>query len=355
MKLVDFAQTALIALTNRLLHGEGAEDLAWFEATAGFSLSRERSDRVTLRFYAPEEDAILYPEWLKSRRAQGARRLRLLQLADFHRELERPEGGAEINDRQLAGFANTHETVLGLELPDRVVGLRLGMWHPPPTDLTRENVLRFMEESPEHDYFRAALLWQDEHNLHFTDGKNWDAFLAAVTPEGEEDFVSAFSTSVSNVAVSEATAARWRELRRAHETRRPGELRAVEFASVASLPFTVPDFGVARAALDRALSDCAAFAAARALASWGKVFADALAALRDAPPSPSELDAVFARLYSPDAARLLSAASRADVFGAMGSWNDLGLDSDPDYIRVSEELFVALAAALPAACSAASA
>jgi hypothetical protein len=52
-----------------------------------------------------------------------------------------------------------------------------------------------------------------------------------------------------------------------------------------------------------------------------------------------------------DAARVLDACQHASVFGGMGSWNDMGFDGADgrDYERVSENLFSAINAAVPAA------
>ncbi len=65
-------------------------------------------------------------------------------------------------------------------------------------------------------------------------------------------------------------------------------------------------------------------------------------------------------LLRPSAAALLLASQRAWVFGAMGSWNDAPLDVSPaetkqvqpEYDRVSEQLYRALVEAIPAAASA---
>jgi hypothetical protein len=349
MNLIDYAQAGLIGLTNRLLKGGDAGEISWFEERAGFAVTRARQGAVGLRFYGADGRGWFYRDWVEGVRKRGARRLRLLELSDFGTRLPKPNAGFEIEDRQLAGFANAHETALGLELPDRTVGLRAEMAYPPSTDLTHRDVLAFIAASPEKDHFRKSMLWQDEHNLHFTDGKDWDVLLAAVTPERDEKFVDAFSTCVSNVAVSKETSARWLKLTRDHETKLSPELRVIEFASVPGSPGAAPGLAAAASSLASALTDCAAYAVREKLDPWDGIFANALAVLNDG--SESALDEVFARFYPDDRARLLTAVSIADVFGGMGSWNDLGLDGDPEYARVSENLFRALQAALPAACA----
>ncbi len=352
MNLVEFAQASLVALTNRFLAGGDPAEIAWFEEQSGLAVTRPIPDRVLLRFYCADGKAPLYPDWVTDARARGARRLRLLTLGDFGQRMQKPEGGPPIADRQLAAFANTHETVLGLEFPDRLVGVRLGMSYPPPTDLTHADVLRFIDESPEKAHFREAMLWQDEHNLHLTDGKDWDALVAAVGPRDETDFVEAFSMCVSNVAVSRPTSQRWWTLREERRTTLSPELRALEFAAVPKVDAAVADRAAAAADLERALNGALKYARDKALEPWDAAFAGALVALHEGPKPPlGGLDAVFDRLYRKESARLLTAVSRADVFGGMGSWNDLGLDDDPEYVRVSEALFAALRPAVLAACA----
>ncbi len=352
MNLVEFAQASLVALTSRLLAGGDPSEIAWYEETSGFAVTRAAPDRVLLRFYRADGQTALYTDWVRTAREMGARRLRLTTLGDFGRHLQKPAGGPPIADRQLAGFANMHETVLALELPDRALGVRLGMWYPPPTDLTRADVLRFMDESPEKAFFREALLWQDEHNLHFTAGKDWDEFIASIGPDREARFVKTFTLCVSNIAVSKPTFANWWKLYDMHRSKLSAELHAEEFDSVPKIDAPPADLAAARAALERALADVRAYARGKNLKPWDDTFDAALAVLRDgAKPPLGRLDAVFDRLFAREPARLLSAVSLADVFGAMGSWNDLGLDADPDYVRVSESLFAALRPALLAACA----
>lgn len=111
------------------------------------------------------------------------------------------------------------------------------------------------------------------------------------------------------------------------------------------------DFPRARDALRRALEEIHAFAAARPyLDQFTESFAMALSLVggKTRPRGPNELapEGVFT-----DAEQgVLDACQAAWVFGGMGSWNDLGFDPEeqPEYDRVSENLFQAINAAIPA-------
>ena len=105
------------------------------------------------------------------------------------------------------------------------------------------------------------------------------------------------------------------------------------------------DTGVAAAALD--LRDALLNVEAVAREIPGAPFADVFVAARAALAGedlPYPLEFLRFSQMKPDAARLLKAAGRAWVFGAMGSWNDLGVEAamKPRYESASKVLFEAL-------------
>ena len=116
-----------------------------------------------------------------------------------------------------------------------------------------------------------------------------------------------------------------------------------------------PSLAESELRLREALHAARDFAAANGFREWADVFEGALA---DAPAAPTDGGDEFDLLpvTASDAARSLAAmASRAWVFGGMGSWNDVGV-SDPaareTYERVSEDLYQAVLQALVAATNA---
>jgi hypothetical protein len=126
-----------------------------------------------------------------------------------------------------------------------------------------------------------------------------------------------------------------------------------------------PDLDGARVALIAALVDAHAFAARQAaggrsdVTMWRDTFGDALAIASAAPGGPATDETFDDDGLSADAPlaarRLLEAASRAWVFGGMGSWNDLGFDAPDDnatYDAVSRDLYAAVLAAIVAATNA---
>jgi hypothetical protein len=110
------------------------------------------------------------------------------------------------------------------------------------------------------------------------------------------------------------------------------------------------------AAMDRltaAIRDAESFATAEGMDEWAAVFGAALK-LADAtdPIPPYHPDMFPTAAYGRSARHLLATATRAFMFGGMGSWNDLGFgsaDSNHAYERVSRGLYDAVLQAFIAA------
>lgn len=79
-------------------------------------------------------------------------------------------------------------------------------------------------------------------------------------------------------------------------------------------------------------------------APFAHEFANALDALDGAAPTDPSLDFLNLTDLGADARRVLAAAAQGWVFGAMGSWNDVGVGEDLSarYEETSEALFLAL-------------
>lgn len=99
-----------------------------------------------------------------------------------------------------------------------------------------------------------------------------------------------------------------------------------------------------------AITEIEAFARTLPGAPFAAEFAGALSALDGSAPTSSALDFVELTDLNPDARRLLAGTAQAWVFGAMGSWNDVGVEAAllPRYNETSEILFQALQRAVVA-------
>lgn len=99
--------------------------------------------------------------------------------------------------------------------------------------------------------------------------------------------------------------------------------------------------------LERSLIAITDFADAQQLSDWAGVFKKASAILNSTDPARDyyHQDLLVEKHYSLIARQLLFAAGAAWVFGGMGSWNDLGFNTEEDnkkYDDVSAGLYAAI-------------
>ena len=99
--------------------------------------------------------------------------------------------------------------------------------------------------------------------------------------------------------------------------------------------------------LEQRLKAIADFAEAQRLSDWVAVFNKARTMLDSATPIQDyhRQDLLVEKHYSLEARHVLAAAGAAWVFGGMGSWNDLGFDTDEansSYYEVSAQLYDAI-------------
>jgi len=106
-------------------------------------------------------------------------------------------------------------------------------------------------------------------------------------------------------------------------------------------------------ALRKALEDIRDFASTELKGmQWHKCFQMALDILDQDEPDLKNFGDMVPDSLALKAKRLIMASEQAWVFGGMGSWNDVGLDGDPVYTKVSNALYKAVCNALGTAATA---
>ena len=103
----------------------------------------------------------------------------------------------------------------------------------------------------------------------------------------------------------------------------------------------------------KALQEIHAFSEKHQCDSFSELFSSGIASLDRSGRHGYHQDLAPAGLLSPEAGAILDACQSAWVFGGMGSWNDLFFDGQDkkDYEQVSEQLFLAMTAAIQAAAN----
>lgn len=349
----ELLAAALAVWGTRALKGGGAVPWALLEEAFETDLTGRTRQSSKTRVVAAGDGTT--PEgWLAGLPKQGMKRLALAAPPD---DAERGGARAGFGDkRMLHAFAGTGGVLLVAVGPRTSTALRTRVGRTPPTLLTKTEVFAFIDRQPDPAGIREALLWQDEHNLHVTDGQDWQRFVAALKPEHDERLVQTMDMTLSHVRFQRGEVDAWWALKQSQ--RNPDEAWQYAFVEVGPTDRPVPPADVAQESrlLADALAQIAAFArrapAESGVPPWADGFEHARALL-DAAPLPERMSALYgASGMSPTALRLLTAAASADVFGGMGSWNDLGFGDEEEYGRVSAALFERLEPGLLAAVNA---
>jgi hypothetical protein len=158
-----------------------------------------------------------------------------------------------------------------------------------------------------------------------------------------------------NSGESEFWAARWEVWNQKAPGSRIWRVTYLLLARGQTRVHTVRDLPSIKRDVRVALTDIHSFSTRKNCEGYTECFADALHVLDDpdAPVKGIYPDIAPAEILNADAGSLLKAAMRAWVFGAMGSWNDMGFEGEAreEYEILSDQLFNVLTEAIAAAAS----
>ena len=193
----------------------------------------------------------------------------------------------------------------------------------PVTDLKNRDAVAFVESSPDRVLIEERLRSPD------------------AAPDGIE-LVEQIAGAIAATSISQETRDTWRDIYNAHRhAKRTLDFTIRHVGQRNDMPI-YSDLAGARARLEKALDAMITRAIADELDGWIDGFRAARAALDAPEPEGLLADAGLA----PPAIRLFDAATKADVFGGMGSLNDTHSSSE------SSELHAAITPALEAAINA---
>ena len=157
---------------------------------------------------------------------------------------------------------------------------------------------------------------------------------------------------VSGGRMSEYWAARWEVWDRNAPQSRIWRVTYLLLARIATPPGQTRELSAIKRDLSDALTAIHSFATRENVTGFIECFADALHALDhpDAQMRNAYADLAPDGLLNDEQRSLLNASQRAWVFGAMGSWNDMGFDQVPqrEYDAVSDRLFNVVTEAIAA-------
>ncbi len=225
---------------------------------------------------------------------------------------------------------------------------------PPLYAITGPQLLAFLRGRAHAEALEAALA----RELGLSPGHALESFLATRTPEDMEDVIARFMPLGADVEYAALQGAPpdteevtgWN----AFFAPAPGS-SSLSFEYLAAGPSLSPaaerDVPGARATLAAALESAQDFAQRQGLPSWRKHFRRCLLRLSLEPQPLDDVTELLQLNALPlPAVQLAACALAADVFGGMGTWNDLAFSGpeESEYRALSEHLFHAVHAALRA-------
>lgn len=335
---------------NNMLVRGGACDPARLREGTGADFAGGDAEAAILRFSdGPDDEPSDFVDWVERRRQAGAEGF--LAADEKTAGLAPPSpklAGETVPDRVIHAFAGSPGLLLGVIFEDRVDLHVPRIRFPRRYVVPARELLAEVESDPDRTALVERLVWENEHNLKLTRDPAWPALAAAVDETNAGEVLDALMRGLGNAKVPERARRRWSEL--LERFRNPERRPLIEVRGIREVRRWTVEVDVASrsATLGKALSAIRAFAADQGYSNWVRVFAEAERFLDADPPDRGIVRALGGTGLKPAALRLLASAVVADVFGGMGSWNDLPADP-PHYREVSDGLFRQISSSLQVA------
>ncbi len=206
----------------------------------------------------------------------------------------------------------------------------------PRTTLSGKDVLDYVDALAEREVLRARLAARSD-------------LVAALSATNGSRLSDDVSSVLASTKFSDELRSAWGGFKNAHRNAKYGLVFDLRHGESRSDVPVYTDRGEARARLAAALDGIAAFADKEKLERWRDYFRSAKGVLDGAPIDEWMVARFAGSSLDPDALAMLAAAWKADAFGGMGSWNDVGASDMGTYSDVSQTLFAALRPAMEAA------
>jgi hypothetical protein len=350
MRPIDICTAVLVTTGNRALCAPSKTRWEAIEELMGLRLrSRSTLDsRVTMVDAGGEH--MSFEEWLENHPAPSAR----LWMAPFP-----PEGAG---DASLADQSQEVRDAVdngGLGFLFYSDGQRIERFvprevQPPLYDISGPQLFAFVQGRQHAAALTEVLARELEVQVEDVEG-----YLGTCSLEEMQDIVSRFMASGSELEQSsagetgpeEAEVEQWNAFFSLAEGSSSLSFEYL-YAGPGSEAELERDLDAARAALASTLEAVQDFAHEQALRSWSKHFRRALLRLSLEPQPLEDLVELLQLNGLPTPAiQLALGAASSDVFGGMGSWNDMAYEGEPGelYTQLSDRLLVTMKTALRAA------
>ena len=347
MRPIDICTAVLVTTGNRALQEPSKTRWDAVEELLGLRLRPHSPFDSRVTFVDAGGEHVSFEEWLENRPAPTAR----LWLAPFPQDPS--------TDSSLEGLPEDVREAIdsgGLGFLVYSDGQRLERFVPrevqPPTyDISGPQLYAFILGRRHASALSEALATVLGVPL-----EQLETHLASCSPDDMQDVIPRFMSSGADIEYSssgeegpdEADVDTWNAF--FSPSSAPSSLSfELLYAGPGSEADLERDLDSARASLASALKAIQEFAHAQGLRSWEKHFRRALLRL-SLEPQPLEdlVELLLLNALPTPAIQLALAAAASDVFGGMGSWNDMSFDGQTGelYVSLSDRLFSSTRSAL---------
>jgi hypothetical protein len=209
---------------------------------------------------------------------------------------------------------------------------------PPPVDLKVDDLLEFLMNSPKAAYIREELA-KRHSNLPRTPNENaWQALLRHLPEQLPAPVISSLMAVLALPDVPETDRKTFEELYKSRAVQIPPRFEFHVTGRADGVPPKI-DLSEASKRLQEQLNKTAAFAQSKKLDQWSTHFRACAQIITNGPQQTDPMLGIFDECGWPKpAVNLLAGVVRSWVFGGKGSWNDVSLNADEEYNKLSTSL-----------------
>ncbi len=333
MQSTDLISLLVIALGNAQVSGTRSPAIDSVEELLKLDISGTKEKYAQVRFVtkeAPEGKTL--GDWLLS--LDGLKQLRLIK-----GQLQAPQGMPEgTTPAILAGMQGASPMLLLAVFADHCDIFAPRMITPPQVDLKVDDLLEFLMNSSKAAFIREELA-KRHSNLPRTPNENpWQALLRHLPEQLPMPVVNSLTAVLALPEVSDEDRKSFEELYKSRAVTIPPRF---EFAIAGRADGVPPKLEVSEASkrLQDQLNKAAQFAQSKKLDQWSTHFRACAQIITNGPPQPEPMLTVFDECGWPKTSvNLLAGVVRSWVFGGKGSWNDVSLNADEEYNKLSTAL-----------------
>jgi hypothetical protein len=247
----------------------------------------------------------------------------------------------DIDERILHAFEGENVFIVGLVDSGNIRLFKINMYVPSKSLITAVDFIKFIENNKQKEKLIEVILWNSTYNLDLCDVNSWEEFKKVLNDKNLYKLLEIWDLCISNESIDVSLYSEWDKFCAKHSN---SETRIVYkmcyIGNIGHLP-EKRNFETERNNHIQILRKLEDFSLKMNAKMWAKHFACVRNIIEN---NTFELNG-FAQIFkkcglSDKAISLIEASLRSDVFGGMGSWNDVPFINASDYVSLSNKLFL---------------